>query len=137
MLGCSGNYESTFIRRKPKKVISVILAASVSTVVFGIYHFAHSPPFNQPNIVLFLMYTGILTSIVYFIGRDIYATIVFHNFQALFGIMNNVNIDSLLHPIYSVVVVAIVSIVILVLSDLSVIRKTKVNTNSTYMHASS
>jgi hypothetical protein len=109
----------------------------MSTVLFGMYHFAHSPPFNQTNMVLFLMYTGILTSIVYFIGRDIYATIVFHNFQALFGVMNNVNIDSLLHPIYPVVVVAIVPIVILVLSDLSVIRKAKVNTNSTYMHASS
>jgi hypothetical protein len=64
--------------------------------------------------VLDLMYHGILTSIVYFIGRDIYATIAFHNFQALFAVMNNVNIDSLLQPIYPVVVVAIVSMVILV-----------------------
>ena len=28
-----------------------------------------------------------VTSMVYFVGRDIYATIVFHNFQALIGVM--------------------------------------------------
>jgi hypothetical protein len=108
-------------------VISVILAASVSTMLFGIYHFAHSPPFNQPNMVLFLMYPGILTSIVYFIGRDIYATVVFHNFQALYGVMNNVNIDSLVNPVYPVLVFAIVSVLVLLLSDLLVVRKSNVN----------
>lgn len=91
-------------------MVSVILAASVSTMLFGIYHFAHSPPFNQPNMVLFLMYPGILTSIVYFIGRDIYATVVFHNFQALFGVMNNINIELLSRPMYPVIIIAIVSI---------------------------
>jgi hypothetical protein len=128
-------FESTFFRPKAKKVISVILAASVSTMLFGIYHFAHSPPFNQPNMVLFLMYPGVLTSIVYFIGRDIYATVVFHNFQALYGVTNNVNIDSLLNPIYPIVVLAIVSILVLVLSNLLVIIKTNVDINSTYTQA--
>jgi len=85
--------------------------------------------------VLFLMYPGVLTSIVYFIGRDIYATIVFHNFQALYGVTNNVNIDSLLNPIYPIVVLAIVSILVLVLSNLLVIRKTNVDINSTYTQA--
>lgn len=33
------------------------------------------------------LYPGLLTSIVYFVGRDIYAAIIFHNFQALFGVM--------------------------------------------------
>lgn len=123
-------FESIF-KQKSKKVISIILAAAASIILFGIYHFAHSPPFNQPNMVLFIMYPGVLTSIVYFVGRDIYAAIVFHNFQALFGVMNNVNIESLLHPVYPLIMIAIVSIAILVLSDLLVVRKAKVSINST------
>jgi hypothetical protein len=123
-------FESTFFRCKSKKLTSIILAATVSTILFGIYHFAHSPPFNQPSMVVFLMYPGLLTSIVYFVGRDVYAAIAFHNFQALFGVMNNINIQSLLHPIYLVIMMAIASIAILVLSDLLTIRKTKVNLGS-------
>jgi hypothetical protein len=122
-------FESTF-RYKSNKITPIILAAAVSTILFGIYHFAHSPPFNQSNMVLFLMYPGVLTSIVYFIGRDIYATILFHNFQALFGVTNSVNIELLLRPIYPVIIIAIVSIAILVLSDLLVVRKIKVNDDS-------
>jgi hypothetical protein len=124
-------FESTFFRRNSKKLTSIILAATVSIILFGIYHFAHSPPFNQSNMVLFLMYPGALSSIVYFIGRDIYATIAFHNFQALFGVMNNVNIQSLLYPIYPVIIIGIVSIVILAISDLLIVRKTKVYVDTT------
>ena len=76
------------------------------------------------------MCPGLLTSIVYFIGRDVYAAIAFHSFQAQFGVMNNINIESLLHPMYSVIMMAIASISILVLSDLLVVRKTKVNLDS-------
>jgi CAAX prenyl protease-like protein len=124
-------FESIYFKRKSKKVVSIILAATASTVLFGVYHFAHSPPFNQPNMVLFLIFPGVLTSIVYFVGRDIYATIVFHNFQALFGVMNNVNIESLLHPMYPVIIIAIVSIVILVISDLLSVRKTEAHVHDT------
>src|ERR1044072_1575372 len=35
-------FESTFFRCKSKKLTSIILAATVSTILFGIYHFAHS-----------------------------------------------------------------------------------------------
>ena len=120
-------FESMFFKYNSKRLVSIILAATVSTILFGIYHFAHSPPFNQPSMVVFLMCPGLLTSIVYFVGRDVYAAIAFHNFQALFGVMNNINIESLLHPIYPVIMMAIASISILVLSDLLVVRKTKVN----------
>ncbi len=123
-------FESTLLKRNLKKLIPTILAAAISTILFAIYHFAHSPPFNQPSMVLFLMYPGVLTSIFYFVSRDIYATLVFHNFQALFGVMNNVNIDSLLHPIYPVIIIAVASIAILVLCDLLVIRKTEVKLGS-------
>jgi CAAX prenyl protease-like protein len=120
--------ESTF-RCKSNK-ISIILAGLASTILFGIYHFAHSPPFNQPYMILFLMLPGTLTSIVYFVGRDIYAAVVFHNFQALFGVINNMNIEQLFRPMYPAIIMAIISISILVLSDQLVIRKTKALQNS-------
>lgn len=59
--------ESTF-RCKSDKIISIILAGLASTILFGIYHFAHSPPFNQPYMILFLMFPGAVTSIIYFVG---------------------------------------------------------------------
>lgn len=62
------------IAKHKGRIISIIFAAAISTILFGVYHFAHSPPFNEPRMVLFIMYPGILTSLVYFIGRDIYAT---------------------------------------------------------------
>ena len=49
--------------------------------------------------VLFVMYPRILTSLVYFIGRDIYATIIFHNFQALFGLITIVKLCIIYSPI--------------------------------------
>lgn len=130
-------FESIFLRQKPKKIISIIVGATVSTILFGIYHFAHSPPFNQPNMVLFIMYPAVLTSIVYFIGRDIYAAVVFHNFQALLGVMNNVNVESLLHLAYPVIIIAIASIALLVISDLLVVRKIKRDVDSTPMPTTS
>jgi hypothetical protein len=69
------------------------------------------------------MYPGILTSLVYFIGRDIYAAIIFHNFQALFGVMMNVNVASFTQPAYPILILAIASMLALVISDLLLIRK--------------
>lgn len=112
------------VARNKGRIISIIFGAAIATILFGLYHFAHSPPFNEPGTVLFLMYPGTLTSIVYFIGRDIYATIIFHNFQALFGIMMNVNITSFIQPVYPILILAAVSMLVLVTLDLLLVRKT-------------
>ena len=90
-------FESIF-KYKSKKLKSIILTATISTILFGAYHFAHSPPFNQPNMVLFIMYPGVLTSIIYFIWPDIYAAIIFHNFQALFGVMGGITYRFIIFP---------------------------------------
>jgi membrane protease YdiL (CAAX protease family) len=111
------------IARNKGRIISIIFGAAIATILFGVYHFAHSPPFNEPGTVLFLMYPGILTSLVYFIGRDIYAAIIFHNFQALFGVMMNVNVASFTQPAYPILILAIASMLALVISDLLLIRK--------------
>lgn len=112
------------VARNNVRIISIIFGAAIATILFGLYHFAHSPPFNEPGTVLFLMYPGTLTSIVYFIGRDIYATIIFHNFQALFGVMMNVNITSFIQPVYPILILAAVSMLVLVTLDLLLVRKT-------------
>jgi hypothetical protein len=103
------------------------VGAAASTLVFGVYHFAHSPPFNQPSMVLLLMYPGILTSIVYFIGRDIYAAVIFHNSQALFGVMAGINIELFSRPVYPIMVLGIVSMLVLIISDIFLIRRMKIS----------
>ena len=112
------------VTRNKGRTISIILGAAIATILFGLYHFAHSPPFNEPGTVLFLMYPGILTSLVYFIGRDIYATIIFHNFQALLGVMMNVNIKSFTQPAYPILILAVGSMLVLVILDKLLVRKT-------------
>lgn len=113
----------SFSKNKFGKKLSVIVDIIISTVLFGVYHFAHSEPFNQVNMVMILMLPGLLTSIVYFIGRNIYATIVFHNFQALFGVLASVEIGHMLQLQFPVVLLAVASVLVLIIMDRFVLRK--------------
>lgn len=65
------------------KAIVVVLS---SAVIFGLYHYAHSPPFNTLSMVLLLIGIGVVTGTFYFLVREIYGTIIFHNFFAMYGI---------------------------------------------------
>jgi len=105
-------------------VVSLIVGGIVSIVLFGIYHFAHSPPFNQPNMVLFLMIPAILTSVFYFIGREIYSTITIHNFLALIGVSGSIDVTALTQPLYPVIIIAFISVFVLIASDVFLIRRT-------------
>lgn len=62
------------------------LAALIVSALFGAYHFAHSPPFNTPGMAAFLGAIGLVTSLFFFVSRDIYGTIVFHNFLGVIGV---------------------------------------------------
>lgn len=73
--------------RDTSEVLAIVVAALVASALFGVYHIAHSPPFNRPEMVLRLTGIGLLTSLFFFISRDVYGTIVFHNFFALFGVL--------------------------------------------------
>ena len=109
-----GMFTESLSKDRLGKLGAIALGIVVSTVLFGIYHFAHSSPFNQPNTVIFLMLPGLLTSIVYFVGRSVYATIVFHNFQALLGVMASVQATYLLNLQYPVLILAVVSVLSLI-----------------------
>ena len=73
--------------------------------------------------VMILMFPGLLTSIVYFVGRNIYATIVFHNFQALFGVLASVEIQRMLQIQFPVVLLAVASVLVLIIMDIFILRK--------------
>jgi membrane protease YdiL (CAAX protease family) len=80
------------------KVIPILIGAVVASVLFGVYHFAHSPPFNEFNMVLFLMIPAMAPSVVYFVGRDIYVAIIIQNFLGIFGIMQTINLQAYSQP---------------------------------------
>lgn len=65
---------------------AAVAAAAAASLAFGVYHFAHSPPFNSPSMVAFLTVVGLGTSLFFFATRDLLATIVFHNFPAVAGV---------------------------------------------------
>jgi hypothetical protein len=77
--------------------------------------------------VLFLMIPVILTSVFYFIGREIYSTITIHNFLALIGVSGGIDVTALTEPLYPIMIVALVSVVVLIASDMFLIRRTKMN----------
>jgi hypothetical protein len=113
------------LSKKGGKIVSLIIGIVVADVLFGIYHFAHSAPFNQVNMVLFLMVPGLGTSLVYFLARDLYAAIIFQNFMAAFGVMQSINLEALSKPAYPLYITAFISILILVCLDIFLVRRTR------------
>lgn len=78
--------EATLRRRgAPRPAVWAALAASL---LFGLYHFAHSPPFDTLPFVARLTGVGLLTSLFFFAVRDVYGTIALHNFFALAGVLD-------------------------------------------------
>jgi hypothetical protein len=65
-----------------------VVAALAASVLFGVSHFAHSAPFNEPRMVVFLTGIGLATSLWFFASRDVYGTAVFHNFFAVTGVLD-------------------------------------------------
>lgn len=81
-----GAAAEAFMRRSGR-ALSVGLAAVLASALFGVYHYAHSAPFNTLQMVLLLSAVGLATSAFFFVSRDLAATIVFHNFLGTFGVV--------------------------------------------------
>jgi hypothetical protein len=98
--------------------VSVILAAIIASALFGIYHFAHSPPFNTIPVVVFLSVIGLVTSVFFFVSRDVYGTIAFHNFLGIYGVIGTLdasgNLASFERPVIPLLVMAVVAIALLI-----------------------
>jgi hypothetical protein len=74
-----------------------------------------------------LMIPAILTSVFYFIGREIYSTITIHNFLALIGVSGSIDVTALTQPLYPIMIIALISLLTLITSDIFLIRRTKMN----------
>lgn len=66
--------------------LATVVAAVMSSVLFGVYHFAHSPPFDTWPMVAFLTIVGLFTGAFFFVSRDVLGTAVFHNFLGTYGV---------------------------------------------------
>lgn len=64
----------------------VLVAWAFSASAFGVYHFAHSPPFNTATMVALLAVVGLATGAFFYMVGELYGTILFHNFLALKGV---------------------------------------------------
>jgi hypothetical protein len=98
--------------------ISLILAALIASMFFGVYHFAHSPPFNTIPVVLFLTVVGLLTSVFFFASRDVYGTITFHNFLGILGVIRALeasgNLSAFERPIIPLLIMAVIAVALLI-----------------------
>lgn len=93
-------------------------ALVVSAVLFGVYHFAHSPPFNTTEMVGLLTVVGVGTGLIYFVGGSFYGALVFHNSMALFGIVSSLaeagQLGTYEQPLVPLLTTALVALIILV-----------------------
>lgn len=107
--------------------VSSLVAAIVASVLFGLYHFGHSPPFDTVSMVSFLAVIGLVTSAVFFVTRDVYATIVFHNFLGVFGVARALaeagQLEGFRQPQVPLLVTAVVTLAILIACDRFLIRR--------------
>ncbi len=86
-MGRAGNDDCAVLATEGGQFVAKIAAGICVSMVFGLYHFAHSPPFNTIGMVALLALIGLGTSLFFFVSRDVYATIVFHNFLGAFGVI--------------------------------------------------
>jgi hypothetical protein len=111
---------------KGRIVSSVMVGAVSASVLFGVYHYAHSPPFNQTNVILFLMLPSIATAVTFFLGRDIYAAVLAQNFMGIVGVMSGLpNLEVYRQPMVPIYALSAISIAALVISVSLMMKKTE------------
>ena len=119
-------FESIAKNNNKGKIMSVIVGAIAALVLFGVYHYAHSPPFNQTSIVLFLMLPSIATAVTYFLGRDIYAAVIVQNFMGIFGVIAELpNLEVFRQPMVPIYALSAVSVAALVISISVILKRTQ------------
>jgi len=120
------SFESLAAKNNKGRIISVLVGAVAASVLFGVYHYAHSPPFNQTSIVLFLMLPSIATAVTYFLGRNIYAAVIVQNFMGIFGVIANLPaLEQFRQPMVPIYALSAVSVAALVISVSVMLKKTE------------
>jgi hypothetical protein len=83
------------------RVLAAVVGALAASVLFGVYHFAHSAPFNQLPVVIFLTLIGLVT-------------ILFHNFLGITGVLNAAQLEVFRQPLYPVYALAAIAMAALI-----------------------
>ncbi|WP_440988935.1 CPBP family intramembrane glutamic endopeptidase [Haloarchaeobius baliensis] len=108
-------------RRGVTVAIATWLALLLSSVAFGLYHVAHSPPFDEPETIATLTVVSLGTGLLFFVGRSLYGALVFHNCMALFGVTRALDASGRLPAFRSLqlplLATALVSLVVLVAAE--------------------
>ena len=67
---------------------------------------------------MFLSAIGLVTSVFFFVSRDVYGTIAFHNFLGILGVMRALeasgNLSSFERPIVPLLVMAVIAVALLI-----------------------
>jgi hypothetical protein len=112
-----GSVSESLLRGAGRRLATAI-AAIIASLVFGLYHFAHSPPFNSPRLVVLLTVIGLATSSFFFVSRDVYGTIAFHNFLGLYGVTETLErsggLPAFERPVMPLLLTAAVTIALLI-----------------------
>lgn len=120
----AGAFISSSTPNPPRARIAI--AWCTSAVLFGLYHYAHSPPFNTLPMVALLIGIGLVTGAFFLVTREIYGTVVFHNFLALLGVTRALADSGRLSDYATVkiplIVMALAAVVVLVVVDRFVVR---------------
>jgi hypothetical protein len=107
-------------------MVSAAAAVVSAALAFGVYHFAHSPPFDTPTTVLLLSVVGVATGVFFFLGSDLYSTIVLHNAFAIRGVVQALgesgNLDRYASPQLPLIATAFAAVVALVIADVVLVR---------------
>lgn len=102
------------------------VAIAVAAVAFGLYHYAHSPPFNTARMVLLLTGVGLATGVFFVASGDLYGTIVFHNAFALRGVVEALGKAGALgrfeRPQAPLLATAALAVLVLIVADLAIMR---------------
>jgi len=97
--------------------IASVAAFLGSAVAFGVYHFAHSPPFNTRRMVGSLILAGLVTGVFFHATHDIHGTIAFHNAFAMLGVITATekkgNLANLQNPRPDLVATAVLAVFVL------------------------
>ena len=127
-----GSVSESLLLRGTGRWVAVILAAIIASILFGVYHFAHSPPFNTARVVVLLSVVGLITSLFFFVSRDVYGTIAFHNFLGIFGVIGALEASGILGSFERLVIpllaMAVGTVVLLIVAHVYVIFGTALRT---------
>lgn len=110
--------------RSKGKMVGILVGIVTADLFFSVYHLGHSAPFNQVQMMLMLLIPGLLTGLFFFFNRELYATILFHNFLATIGVVGSLDDLTLLsRPLYPFYALAFISVVVLIVADILLVRR--------------